>query len=60
MEIESIFSILISCEPGSKTGYFASVSVANYDQQNTNDLIPLYRGEGMMVRFAGIEPLFDA
>lgn len=57
---KNIEEIIQSCEPGSKTGYFASVSVANYDQQNTNDLIPLYRGEGMMVRFAGIEPLFDA
>lgn len=57
---KNIYKIVHSCKPRSLFGYFASVTVANIDQQYTNDLLPLNRGQGMAVRFTGLESLYDA
>ncbi len=42
---------------GDRLGYFASITVANHDQPTSDDILPLYRGQGMMVRFTELEPL---
>jgi len=42
---------------GDRLGYFASVTVANHDQPTSDDVLPLHRGQGMMVRFTELEPL---
>lgn len=57
---DNLYKIVHSCKPKSLFGYFASVIVANHDQQYTNEILPLYRGQGMAVRFTGLEPLYDA
>lgn len=46
-------AIKASCSRMSRTGYFASVAVANADDLNS----PQYRGHGMHVRFAGLVDL---
>jgi hypothetical protein len=47
-----------SCRPTGKTGHFASVAVANADDsfQDGAPPKPLWRGHGMHVRYAGLEP----
>lgn len=59
-EPENIYQIVHTCKPKSLFGYFASVTVADHEQQFTDDILPLFRGQGMIVRFTGIEPLYDA
>ncbi|MGB2956345.1 MAG: hypothetical protein WBB64_10310 [Anaerolineales bacterium] len=54
---ENLIEIVRSCEPKSRLGYFASIIVANHDQQYSSEQIPLYRGQGMVVRFTELEPL---
>ena len=52
--------ISASCDRMSRRGFFASVAVANSDQQNAPESVgalPLYRGHGMVVRYNGLEPL---
>jgi len=51
-----------SCERLSRRGYFASVTVANAEQQHAHHsagAIPLYRGHGMVVRYPGLQPLSE-
>jgi hypothetical protein len=53
-------AIMASCATLSRRGYFASVAVANAEQQTppaSEGAVPLYRGHGMVVRFDGLEPL---
>jgi len=57
---DSIYKIIQSCKQKSLFGYFASVTVADHEQQFTDNIIPLFRGTGMIVRFTGLEPLYDA
>jgi hypothetical protein len=49
-----------SCARMSRVGFFASVTAANaddpFDPQGEN-IMPLYRGHGMAVRFEGFEPI---
>ena len=56
----NIAEIAASCAKMSRRGFFASVTVANAEQQSapaSRGSIPLYRGHGIVVRYTGIEPL---
>ena len=56
----NISEIAASCARLSRRGFFASVSVANAEQQTaptSRGPIPLFRGHGLVARFTDIEPL---
>lgn len=56
----NLSDIAASCAKMSRRGFFASVTVANAEQQTaqaSRGSIPLYRGHGMVVRYTGLEPL---
>ena len=57
----NLTAIMSSCAGMSRRGFFASVTVANAEQQTApasgGGAMPLYRGHAMVVRFAGLESL---
>ncbi len=57
---DNISEIAASCARLSRRGFFASVTAANAEQQTASSSrgsIPLFRGHGLIARFAGLEPL---
>jgi len=60
---QNINEISQSCSKMGKSGYFASVMVANSDDPfdplaaSNDNYLPLYRGHGMMVNFKGLDSI---
>ena len=52
---DNIYKVKQSCEPMSSVGHFASVAVANANQSNQKEVVPLWRGEAIKVRFNDIQ-----
>jgi hypothetical protein len=52
-------SIKASCAPMGKTGYFASVAVANAEDSfdSSDNAMPLYRGAGMYANYEGLQAI---
>jgi hypothetical protein len=57
----NISGIIQNCKPHGTAGHFASVSFANakepFSEESVKHPMPLWRGHGMYVNFAGLEPL---
>jgi hypothetical protein len=57
---DNLEDIKRSCAEISRVGFFASVTVASADDPSDSadeNVLPLYRGHGLLVRFEGLEPL---
>jgi hypothetical protein len=56
---DNISKIKKSCESISANGHFASISMANAEQSNSQNIVPLWRGEGINIHFTGLDPIIS-